>query len=279
MRKKLAVLPQYTLPQRGLSQLAGWLAESRCKWLKRCLIRYFLYRFPDVNLQEALSSNPEDYDSFNSFFTRTLKPGLRPIAPTGEIASPADGCISQLGKIKADKLFQAKGFDFTLADLLGGAKNTPLFMDGSFATIYLAPRDYHRVHMPLTGKLRETTYIPGKLFSVNQKTARHVPNLFARNERLVCIFDTEIGPIAVILVGAMLVGSINTTWGSPKPSTKVVSQAYLNNGVVLEKGAELGYFKMGSTAIVLFPKDTIEWNSDLQEASPVMMGAPLGKIC
>jgi phosphatidylserine decarboxylase len=281
-QKRLGTLIQYITPQHLLTWFAGWLSTRRWLWLKNWEIRYFINRY-NVDLSAALNSNPLDYPDFNSFFTRHLKPGLRPIvAEPNAIACPADGCISQMGRIEADRLFQAKGFYFTLADLLGGA--APLadeFRDGQFSTIYLSPKDYHRVHMPFTGTLRETIFIPGQLFSVNQQTAAEVPNLFARNERLVCIFDTDIGPMAVIFVGAMLVGSICTTWGTP-PTKTISRQAYPSSGsdrVHIERGEELGYFKMGSTIITLFPKEKIVWAAALADNPQTQVGQLLANIC
>lgn len=281
--EKLAVLPQHVTPQRGLTWLAGWLAECRWVWLKNYLIRYFINRY-QVDVNQALLPNLADHPNFNSFFTRELKPGLRPVVtdPT-DLASPADGSISQIGAIKKDILLQAKGFYFNLTNLLGGDETLANeFYDGNFATIYLSPKDYHRVHMPITGRLRETIYIPGKLFSVSQETTRTISNLFAKNERLVCIFETAIGPVAVILVGAMLVGSINTIWDeNPTLSNKITRQTYPqtdSKAITIERGAEMGHFKMGSTAILLFPKDKMEWSANLKEGSPMQMGQFLGKI-
>jgi phosphatidylserine decarboxylase len=279
-QKRLGTLIQYITPQHLLTWLAGWLSTRRWAWLKNWEISYFINRY-NVDLSAALNSNPLEYPDFNSFFTRHLKPGLRPIVQEpNEVACPADGCVSQMGRIESDRLFQAKGFHFTLSDLLGG--NAPLadeFRDGQFSTIYLSPKDYHRVHMPYTGTLRETIFIPGQLFSVNQQTAAEVPNLFARNERLVCIFDTDVGPMAVIFVGAMLVGSICTTWGTT-PSKKISRQTFLSTGpgmIRIERGEELGYFKMGSTVITLFSKEKIEWAAALTENSSTQVGQLFAK--
>lgn len=267
---------QYCCPQHLLSRLTGILAECRWKWFKNWAIKRLIRKY-QVNLSEALSENIADYPTFNSFFTRQLKPELRPIASGAmEIASPADGCISQIGQIQQQTILQAKGFSFTTTQLLGGAETLAYsFLNGHFATFYLAPRDYHRVHMPLAGTLRTTIYIPGQLFSVNQVTAQAVPNLFARNERLVCLFDTENGLMAVILVGAMLVGSIQTVWPMPKFTRKIATQHY-SNGLHLARGAELGHFRMGSTVIVLFGKDQICWLEALKENGVVKMGECIG---
>jgi phosphatidylserine decarboxylase len=272
------VLIQYFCPQHLLTKITGVLAECRWTWFKTWAIKRLIRKY-HVNLSEAISENIDEYPTFNSFFTRHLKPELRPIA-LGEkqIACPADGCVSQLGDIKDDAIFQAKGFDYSATMLLGGsAQLAQSFKGGKFATVYLAPKDYHRVHMPLRGNLQQTIYIPGDLFSVNQTTARFVPNLFARNERLVCIFETEVGLMAVILVGAMLVGSIRTVWPMPAFSKKIHIQTY-PNPIVLEKGAELGHFIMGSTVIVLFGKNKAEWMSQLGELSIVKMGSEMGKL-
>ncbi len=277
----LKVVLQYLVPQHLLSSLAGWLSNCRWQWLKTWEINYFVQRYAP-NLDEAVVTNPDEYATFNSFFTRQLKPGARPIAADADaVACPADGGVSQLGAIKDNLLFQAKGFDFRLQELLGGnAEHARAFVNGSFATIYLAPKDYHRVHMPLTGALRETIFIPGDLFSVNQNTVQHVPKLFARNERLVCLFDTAIGPMAVILVGAMLVGSIKTVWSATTRTRKISVENFSGTrAITLEKGAELGHFEMGSTAILLFPSGKISWQPELRENTVVRMGTIIAKIC
>jgi len=275
----LNVLPQYLVPQHALTGLAGLLSKCRWKWVKNWEINYFIKRY-NVNVNEALSSNIEDYDTFNSFFTRRLKPGARTvITDKNAIASPADGAVSQMGNIQNDLLLQAKGFNFSVRDLLGGDDQLALtFSHGSFTTIYLSPRDYHRVHMPFTGKLIKTIFIPGQLFSVNQKTARNVPQLFARNERLVCIFETEIGAMAVILVGAMLVGSIKTVWNDSGRLSKMTTHDFSDKEIILERGAELGHFEMGSTVILLFPENKIVWQPELSENSFVHMGELIAKI-
>lgn len=278
MSKPLYVLVQYCCPQRKLTQFFGWMAECRWKWFKNWAIKRLIRKY-HVNLSEAASENLDDYPNFNSFFTRQLKPALRPVAlGSHTLSSPADGCVSQIGKIQNESILQAKNFNYTTVSLLGGAQTlAQSFEDGSFVTIYLAPRDYHRVHMPITGKLLETTYIPGKLFSVNQVTAQTVPNLFARNERLVCLFETAIGPVAIILVGAMLVGNIQTVWPMNHPRNEITTERY-SDGLVLERGAELGLFKLGSTVIMLFPKGKMEWSATLQENSIVRVGEEIGYI-
>jgi phosphatidylserine decarboxylase len=275
MRDRLNLLFQYLAPQHCLSRFAGWMANSTCPWLAKKLIHWFIKKY-QVDTSLALVESPDAYASFNAFFTRQLKPEARPIiSGAQQIASPADGTISQLGKIQQGSLLQAKGFYFDVASLLGGLKeHAAVFNNGNFATIYLAPRDYHRVHMPLTGSLIATSYVPGQLFSVNQNTALAVPNLFSRNERLVCLFETAAGLMAVILVGAMLVGSIKTVWPQQIGGKKIITQPFLEK-VNLDKGSELGHFEMGSTVIVLFENNTLEWASHLQKNSTVEMGSLL----
>ncbi len=278
MSKPLYVLAQYCCPQHKITQFVGWLAECRWKWFKNWAIRRLIRKY-HVNLSEALSENIEDYPHFNSFFTRQLKPSVRPLAPGDKtLSSPADGCISQIGKINNNIILQAKNFNYTTVSLLGGAETlAQSFENGNFATIYLAPKDYHRVHMPITGHLLETTYIPGNLFSVNPLTAETVPHLFARNERLVCVFETVIGPMAIILVGAMLVGNIQTVWPMKHARNKITTEHYPDKPVIV-RGDELGLFKMGSTVIVLLPKNSGEWLATLQENTVVKVGEKIGQL-
>ena len=275
----LFVLLQHLLPQHLLSRLVGKLARSENPTIKTLFINTFMKRF-DIDLSEAEVQDPEEFSSFNAFFTRALKAGARPLADS-DVVSPADGAISQIGHIRGSDLLQAKGQYFSLHDLLGGdATLTSEFINGDFATIYLSPRDYHRVHMPATGTLRKTIYVPGKLFSVNQTTSENVPGLFARNERLVCVFDTELGPMAVILVGAMIVAAIETVFaGQVTPlSPNIHQQEYgQREPLVLEKGAELGRFSLGSTAIVLFGAKQCQWLKNLHAGSGVRMGEALGE--
>ena len=230
-------------------------------------------------MSEAQEENPEAYPTFNDFFTRPLKDGMRPLPEdASKVVCPADGAVSQIGDIKYGRVFQAKGHDYSLVELVGGDYQlAEEFQDGKFATIYLSPKDYHRVHMPFTGTLRQMIHVPGRLFSVNQTTAENVPGLFARNERAVCIFDTEKGPMAVILVGAMLVASIETVWAGQVTPKKRQVQTFDytpegNQPIVLERGAEMGRFKLGSTAIVLFGKDQVEWAESLAAEDVVRMG-------
>ena len=282
MKQRLFILAQYLTPHHLLSRLIGHLAECRLPWLKNNLINWFIRQY-QVDMGEAQTEDPSAYEHFNAFFTRALKPDARPLDATPEaILCPADGAISQLGSIEHGRIFQAKGHSYSVTELLGGDdKRAAAFMGGDFATVYLSPKDYHRVHMPIAGTLREMVYIPGRLFSVNQTTAENVPELFARNERVVCLFDTERGPMAVVLVGAMIVASIETVWAGliTPPKRELKSFRYdepARTAIYLEKGAELGRFKLGSTAIVLFGPEQIRWTDSLTSNSPVRMGQLLG---
>ena len=275
----LFIFFQHIVPQHWLSRLTGWLAEVRHPaWLKNFVIEQFVKHF-EVNMAEAKQPDPTAYANFNEFFTRPLEEGARPVAEA-EIVCPADGAISQLGAIEEGRIFQAKGQHFSTRELLGGdEERAALFQDGQFATIYLSPRDYHRVHMPLAGKLTATSYIPGKLFSVNGVTAENVERLFARNERLVCYFDTELGPMAMILVGAMVVAGIETVWsGQVAPPTGEPSTCdyqSLPAPVALGKGEEMGRFKLGSTVILLFPKGSMNWDEKYVAGTTTRLGEAL----
>lgn len=280
--KILFIIIQYLTPQHTLSRLLGKLAECKTPWIKDNLIQLFIERY-FVDMEEAADPEAKNYKTFNDFFTRPLKEGARTITD-GEntIACPADGAVSQIGDIKQGRIFQAKGQDYSLQQLIGGcAETASQFEGGKFATIYLSPKDYHRVHMPLAGTLLSMTHVPGDLFSVNEASAESISNLFARNERAVCIFDTELGPMAVIMVGAMIVASIETVWAgqvTPIPQTiKTIDYTEDKKIVHLDKGEEMGRFKLGSTAIILFAKDTIDWQDYLQANSPVRMGEMIGK--
>ena len=282
MHLDFQTLRQYLVPQHGLSRLLGVLTNSHQPKLKNWMIKKFIRRY-HVDMSCALESNPEAYSNFNDFFTRKLQPDARSIVQDkNAIACPVDGGISQIGTITQGRIIQAKKFSYDVYHLLGGSlERARPFQSGKFATLYLAPKDYHRVHMPLAGELREMIYIPGKLFSVNTRTTQKVPNLFARNERVVAIFDTEAGPMAMVLVGAMLVASINTVWaGQVAPSTyREIHRRHYNPGEVrLECGEEMGHFQLGSTVILLFGKDRIEWNSDLQIDQSVQLGQLLGQV-
>lgn len=283
MFDKLFVLSQYITPQLGVSNLAGRLADNdRSPALKNRVIKWFIGRY-GVDMSEAAEPNPEAYPTFNAFFTRALKPGVRPLAD-GEktLISPVDGAISQLGQVTGDRVFQAKGQSFSLSELLGGEEATTApFANGEFSTIYLSPKDYHRIHMPMAGTLRQMIHVPGKLFSVNPVTAENVPNLFARNERVVCLFDTESGPMALVLVGAMIVGSVETRWaGVVVPgSRQVTSTRYEGEQAIsFEKGEEMGRFRLGSTVIMVMPRGAVSWNSDQVAGKTVRMGEAFGAL-
>jgi phosphatidylserine decarboxylase len=270
---------QSLLPQHSLSRFAGWMANCKLAWIKNRLIHGFIRHY-QVDMSLALEENPDQYINFNHFFTRCLKPEKRPISANAEdIVSPVDGSISQIGDIKENQLIQAKKIDYNLQALLGGsAKLAEQFQGGKFATFYLAPQDYHRVHMPYTGELKEMIYVPGRLFSVNAETATELPNLFVRNERVITLFSTPIGPMAVILVGAMLVGNISTTWEgviAPASGRHIYHWHYLDNKISLIKGQELGQFQLGSTVIVLFAPNRVAWLPNLSEKS-IKFGKNIG---
>ncbi len=278
MNGKLFALSQYPLPHHWISRAAHWLADCENPAVKNRIIRWFAKRY-QIDMQDALEEDLSAYPSFNAFFTRALKPGARPLPDDAKaICCPADGAISQLGQIENGRIFQAKGHRYSLTQLLGGDPElADRFMDGTFATIYLSPRDYHRVHMPATGVLEQMLYVPGRLFSVNQSTAENIPGLFARNERVVTLFNTEQGPMAVILVGAMIVASIETVWaGQVTPLPLQVTRQRYQNALSLQQGEEMGRFKLGSTAIILFPKDSACWNPELTSGTAVRMGESLG---
>jgi phosphatidylserine decarboxylase len=282
MKSFFFIALQYLLPQHTLSRIAGWIAETDIIWIKSAFITWFIQRY-QVDMSIAEQPDPEAYKNFNQFFTRPLKEGQRPIATEkSAIACPADGCISQLGGIKNGHIFQAKGHEYSLLDLLGGDTDiAKQFVDGTFSTIYLSPKDYHRVHMPLAGTLQTMVHIPGDLFSVNETTAANVPRLFARNERVVALFSTESGPMAVILVGAMIVASIETVWaGLVTPIKKQVHTTHYHRDstIQLDKGDEMGRFKLGSTAIVLLGKEVALWSEALEANSPVVMGERIGEL-
>jgi len=279
MKKPLFVILQYCLPQHALSRMIGCAMNSRTTWLKNALIKWFIKRY-QVDMSLAAKENPKDYATFNDFFIRHLKPNSRSIAQNkNAIISPADGCISQLGKIQQNKIFQAKGIDYTLQALMGDEAWAKDFENGHFATVYLSPKDYHRVHVPFAGKLIAMRYIPGQLFSVNTQTTEHVPGLFSRNERAVCLFETEQGKMAVIMVGAMIVASIHTAWaGQVAPSTSKEIKTINYDLIPFNKGDEMGYFCLGSTAIVLFANQNMQWLSDKKENTAVIMGEQLGEF-
>ncbi|MBT5484385.1 MAG: phosphatidylserine decarboxylase [Gammaproteobacteria bacterium] len=281
--KSLFIFFQHLAPQHLLSRLAGKLADASTPALKNFMIRKFVKRY-GVNMAEAINSEAEDFATFNDFFTRALKPGTREVhSAPDSLVSPADGIISAAGNITGDQLFQAKGKSFSLAALLGGDSDTASsFLDGSFVTVYLSPKDYHRVHMPCAGILKKMIYVPGKLFSVNQTTSERIDDLFARNERAVCLFDTDAGPMAMILVGAMIVAGIETVWSgqvAPAPHGLCTSD-YANQhpAIQLAKGEEMGRFKLGSTVILLTGPGAVNWLQDVDENFAVKMGEQIGDI-
>ncbi len=272
---KLFCLFQKVLPQHKLSRLIGKLAEAKTPWLKNLLINQAIRTYK-IDLSIAEREHAEQYTTFNDFFTRSLKPGARPIcSQEGAVVSPADGILSQFGAINNGQFIQAKGQNYTASRLLGNDDTLAAeFSDGSFATIYLSPSDYHRVHMPWGGKLLETRYIPGKLFSVNQATANGIPELFARNERLICIFETNRGKIAVILVGAMLVAGIETCWQSDYPPATHAVVKFSAQAMSLERADELGRFKFGSTVVLLF-NESLNFDKKLTSGDKILMGEAL----
>lgn len=283
MLDKLFVLSQYVTPQLAVSRLAGRLADSESTpALKNRVIKWFIGRY-GVNMSEAAEPDFTAYPTFNAFFTRALKSGSRTIDPDpSTLVSPVDGAISQIGQISTDRVFQAKGQSFSLTELLGGddTRAEP-FREGEFSTIYLSPKDYHRIHMPMAGTLKEMVYVPGKLFSVNPVTAENVPNLFARNERVACLFDTEAGPMAMVLVGAMIVGSVETTWaGVVAPNSGQVTQWQYSgdDAVRFEKGQEMGRFRLGSTVVLVMPRGAVKWQPNQVAEKTVQLGEAFGKL-
>lgn len=282
---KFKITLQYIMPKHLLSRLVGKLAAARLGWFSHCLIKLFIRAYR-IDMTEARYEKASDYASFNEFFTRPLKEGIRPLATESHlVAHPVDGTISQLGDITDGQLVQAKNHQYSLQTLLGGKPDTAApFADGKFATIYLAPKDYHRIHMPLTGTLREMIYVPGELFSVNPLTAENVPGLFARNERVVTIFDTEQGPFALVLVGATIVASIETVWAgtvTPPAGKQIFRWSYPatgDNAVTLQKGDEMGRFKLGSTVVLAFPANMVDYLPEQQPGTVTRMGAPFANL-
>lgn len=271
----------YALPHRLLSSLARRLAYSDHPRVSRWLIDTVTRRF-GVDLGEAADPDPRAYPTFNRFFTRALRDGARTPDPDPRaLLMPADGRISQLGRIEGDRIFQAKGQGFTTAELLGDTQAAAAFAHGSFATVYLSPRDYHRVHMPWTGTLRETVHVPGRLFSVGPDAVRNVPRLFARNERLVCHFDTDFGPMCLVMVGALLVSGVETVWSGeeiPRYGDRITTKDYRGQAIVLERFAEMARFNYGSTVIVLLPKGVAELAGELQAEAAVRLGQALARL-
>lgn len=270
------------LPAHAISGVIFRLTRIRTIWFKNAFIKLFIRQFR-VDMTQAIESDPTAYKDFNSFFTRSLRDGARPLATeAGAILCPVDGQISQLGKIDNEQIFQAKKHNYSLTALLGGSPTLAShFIDGEFCTIYLSPRDYHRIHMPVTGSLREMTYVPGKLFSVNQTTVSIIPELFARNERVINIFDTELGPVAMIMVGAINVGSMDTSWHgciTPPYGSEITTWRYEKETIDLNAGDEMGRFNMGSTVIMLFAKDAVKMNADKSANDMVQMGQRLATV-
>ena len=263
---------------RVLTVFAGWVASGEWGWLTTTIIRRFIRRYA-VNMAEAAKPDPASYPTFNAFFTRALRKGARPIS-SADWVCPVDGEVSQLGAIKRDQILQAKGHRYSTRALLGGdAALAAKFDDGYFATIYLSPRDYHRIHMPCDGTLKRMIYVPGDLFSVNPSTARHVPGLFARNERVVCEFETAHGPLAMVLVGATIVGSMYTVWHgvvNPPRSPDLQEWHYEGEEISLKQGAEMGRFLLGSTVVLLWPQQPLRLNPDWEAGWPVRLGEKMG---
>ena len=274
MRDRWAVLPQYLLPKQALTVLAGQVARARMGvWTTR-LIKWFVRRYR-VDMSEAMDPDVASYPSFNEFFTRSLRADARPLGQA-TLLCPVDGAISQFGRIETGRIFQAKGHDYTATTLVGGdAELAARFDDGSFATLYLSPRDYHRIHMPCDGRLRRMVYVPGDLFSVNPTTARGVPGLFARNERVVCFFEGPVGPFVMVLVGATIVGSMATVWHgvvNAKRSGRLQSWDYGQDAPELRQGQEMGRFLLGSTVVMLFAHSALDFNPRWVPGGAVRMG-------
>ncbi|WP_306566958.1 archaetidylserine decarboxylase [Aquabacterium sp.] len=279
MSDRLFVLSQYVLPKHALTALAGGGASARGGALTTRFIRWFVGRY-GVNMAEAANPDIASYPTFNEFFSRPLKPGARPLADA-HLISPVDGAISQFGPIRRDQIFQAKGHDYSTTTLVGGdAQLAQRFDDGYFATLYLSPKDYHRIHMPCDGRLTRMIYVPGDLFSVNPATARGVPGLFARNERVVCVFESEQGPFVLTLVGATIVGSMATVWHgvvNPPRSKQVREWRYDDQSIVLKKGEEMGRFLLGSTVVMLFPKGDLRFNPAWAPTGAIRMGEAMAQ--
>ena len=278
MSDRLAVLPQYLIPKQALTMLAGKLAGAEAGGLTTSIIRWFVGRY-GVNMAEAANPDIASYACFNEFFTRPLREGVRPLA-AADLVCPVDGAISQFGAIERDQIFQAKGHSYSTTALVGGDRELAArFADGSFATLYLSPRDYHRIHMPCDGRLIRMIHVPGALFSVNPTTARGVPGLFARNERVVCVFDSAHGPFVLTLVGATIVGSMATVWhgvvNPPRPG-HLREWSYADQRIEFRQGDEMGRFLLGSTVVMLFPKGVVRFNPDWAPAQAIRLGEAMG---
>ena len=279
LNDRLAVLPQYLLPKQALTTFAGVVAQWRGGAVTTAIIRWFVGRY-GVNMAEAANSSLESYPTFNEFFTRALAPGARPLAPAA-LVCPVDGAISQFGAITGGRIFQAKGHDYGTTALVGGdAALAAQFNEGHFATLYLSPKDYHRIHMPCSGRLLRMIHVPGALFSVNPTTARGVPGLFARNERVVCVFDGVAGPFVLVLVGATIVGSMATVWhgvvNPPRPG-QLREWHYDDQAIELAQGAEMGRFLLGSTVVLLYPEGGLQFNPGWMPGGVVRMGEPMAR--
>jgi phosphatidylserine decarboxylase len=277
---RLFVASQYVLPKQALTEVMGLLARKKGGNTTHAVIRWFIKKYA-VNMAEAADPTVENYESFNDFFTRPLKANARPQADARWLC-PVDGAISQFGKIERDQIFQAKGHQYSTKNLVGGdAKLAAEFINGHFATLYLSPKDYHRIHMPCEGVLREMIYVAGALFSVNPATARGVPGLFARNERVVCVFDTAHGPLALVLVGATIVGSMATVWHgvvNPPRHPDVKRWAYSADSVVLKKGDEMGRFLLGSTVVMLFPAMGLRFNPSWSAGKSIRLNEAMADL-
>lgn len=282
---KLRVLPQYFIPQHFITSLMYRITRCETPWFKNNLIKIFIHIF-DVDMSLASNPDPESYSSFNTFFTRELSPEARPITLDDHtILCPVDGAVSQIGNINKinnmDTIIQAKGKSYTLKDLLVKDELVNMFDGGMFATLYLSPKDYHRIHMPISGQLSRMIYVPGKLFAVNSHTVRVVNSVFARNERVINIFNTDIGPMAMVMVGALNVGSMETVWAgqiTPAKDRNINDTQYSDADVKLTQGQEMGRFNMGSTVILLFPKDVIQWSEEMMAEKIIVMGESIGRV-
>ncbi|MDO8250000.1 MAG: archaetidylserine decarboxylase [Rhodoferax sp.] len=279
MSDRLAVLPQYLLPKQAITQFAGLIAGARGGKLTTRLIAWFVRRY-GVNMGEAANPDLASYATFNEFFTRALKEGARPLA-SADLICPVDGAISQFGAMAGDQLFQAKGHHYSSTALVGGDAALAARLDeGSFATLYLSPKDYHRIHMPCDGRLIRMIYVPGELFSVNPTTARGVPGLFARNERVVCVFESVRGPFVLVLVGATIVGSMATVWHgvvNAERGGKVREWRYDDQSIVLKQGEEMGRFLLGSTVVMLFPKSPLQFNPTWAPGGAIRLGEAMAR--
>ena len=282
---RLRVQPQYFIPQHFITSLVYRISRCEIPWFKNNLIKLFIRVF-DVDMSLASDPDPESYASFNSFFTRELSAKARPIRLDNQsILCPVDGAVSQVSLIdqnnNTDTIIQAKGKSYTLKDLLVKDRLVKIFSGGAFATLYLSPKDYHRIHMPMSGQLSRMIYVPGHLFAVNSHTVRAVDLVFARNERVINIFNTDIGPMAMVMVGALNVSSMETVWAgqiTPAKNRDINDTKYLDDEVQLKQGQEMGRFNMGSTVILLFPKDVIEWTAGMVAEKHIVMGENIAHV-